>query len=115
MARAWPEYIRTLYLRKPGPRKPPSSQAKAKIAPLRVRGVRGVTTNYLYDPAANITPFIPLTLRGMLKERALIFRGNRKVLPKFPLLRLRSFPPLKWKRIPPLKIRGVGGVMTKYP
>jgi hypothetical protein len=30
MARAWQEYIRTLYLREPRPEKPPSSQAKAR-------------------------------------------------------------------------------------
>jgi hypothetical protein len=46
MARAWPEYIRTLYPREPGPRKPPNNQAKAKITPLKIRGARGVMNKY---------------------------------------------------------------------
>jgi len=68
MARAWQGSIRTLYPGEPRSQKPTSSQAKAKLAPLNIRGVRGVTTNYLYDLAANITPFIPLTLRGIEQE-----------------------------------------------
>ena len=37
--------------------------------PLKIRGVRGVM---------EITPFIPLTLRGRFKERILILRGILK-------------------------------------
>jgi len=46
MGRAWSEYIRTPYLRELRPRNLPSSPAKAKLAPLKIRGAKGVMNKY---------------------------------------------------------------------
>jgi len=40
-----------------------------QISPLKIRGERGVI---------EITPFIPLTLRGRFKGRALISKGDKE-------------------------------------
>jgi len=49
-----------------------SIRMERQITPLKIRGVRGVM---------EITPFIPLTLRGRFKERILILRGRFKERP----------------------------------